>query len=142
MPASPSQPTAEGESDDPLRVLVKTSYSWATPESIETSGSARAPLESMLGGYDAGLPGGLGLDGAEAAAAAAIAPAVGPRTPADLARGAGPRVVAGRVDHDRGAADRNDVGRGGRIIHGNLVTAVAVGSAIARSGEEGDARAL
>ncbi len=50
VPASPSQPTAEAESDEPLRVLVKTSYSCAAPESIETSGSARAPVGSMLEG--------------------------------------------------------------------------------------------
>ena len=73
MPASPSQPTAEAETDEPLSVLVKTSYSWADPESMATSGSARASLESMLVGTTLGLPRRLGLDGAQAAAAAAAA---------------------------------------------------------------------
>ena len=50
VPASPSQPTADAETDEPLSVLVKTSYSWAAPESMETSGSARAPAGSMLAG--------------------------------------------------------------------------------------------
>ena len=97
----------------------------------------------MLVGTTLGLPGGLGLDDAQAAAAAAVAcrcrcsfPTPQPTSPV----GAGTRVVAGRVDHDRGSADRDDVGRGGRIIHGHLVAAVAVGSAIARGGQEGDAR--
>ena len=67
-------------------------------------------------------------------------PALRPIAPGDFARGAGPRVVAGRVDHDRGTADGNDIGRGGRIVRGDLVTAVAVDPGIARGGEEGDAR--
>ncbi len=73
--------------EDPLSVLVKTSYSWATPESMATSGSARAPVGVDAGGDDAGLPGWLGLDGAQAAAAAAVADsAIRPIAPADLAR--------------------------------------------------------
>ena len=50
VPASPSHPTAEADTDDALSVLVNTSYSWAAPESIETSGSARAPVRSILAG--------------------------------------------------------------------------------------------
>ena len=72
------------------------------------------------GGDDAALPRRLGLDGAQAAASAPVRPALRPIAPGDFARGAGPRVVAGRVDHDRGTADGNDIGRGGRIVRGDL----------------------
>src|SRR5262245_27821274 len=50
VPASSSQPTADAETDEPLSVLVKTSYSWADPESMATSGSARASMGSRLAG--------------------------------------------------------------------------------------------
>src|SRR6516225_8994063 len=50
VPASPSQPTADAETEEPLKVLVNTSYSWANPESMATSGSARAPPGSILAG--------------------------------------------------------------------------------------------
>src|SRR5262245_2864894 len=53
VPASPSQPTAEGETEEAATVLVKTSYSCAEPESMATSGRARAPEESMLAGTTA-----------------------------------------------------------------------------------------
>ena len=43
VPASPSQPTANAETDEAASVLVKTSYSCAEPESMATSGTARAP---------------------------------------------------------------------------------------------------
>ena len=121
MPASPSQPTADAETDEPLSVLVKTSYSWADPESMETSGSARAPEGSMLAGTTPVCQAGSGSTALRPPPPPPFDPALRPVAPGDLARGAGPRVIAGRVDHDRGAADGDDVGRGGRIVRDDLV---------------------
>ena len=108
---------------------------------METSGTARAPVGSMLAGTTPICQAGSGSTVLRPPPLPPVArrccvPSPQPTSPV----GAGPRVVAGRVDHDRRAADGNDVGRGGRIVRRRPATAVAVDSGIARGGEEGDAR--
>ena len=119
VPASPSQPTAS-----PvlvvlvlllaLSVLVKTSYSWAEPESIATSGTARAPSESMLAGTTPLCQAGSDSTAGPQAAAAQRRRRCRLR-PGNFARGVVTRVVARRVKHDRRAANGNDVRRSSGI---------------------------